>query len=209
MTNVLIINGHLKYDYSQGKLNAAFAERAQAFFQKAGSDVKTTVVDEGYEVADEIAKLKWADIVFLQMPINWMGTPWLFKKYVDEVWNAGLFGDLSNGDGRSSAAPKTNYGLGGTLSGCYMLSLTGNVPREAFNNPEETFFDGMSEDDLLRPMHLNFKWIGLTPLPTFMSYDVMKNPEVESDFRRFDEHLAETFSSLIQTDRAERPRAAV
>jgi modulator of drug activity B len=36
-------------------------------------------------------------------------------------------------------------------------------------------------------MHLNFKWIGYEVLPTFMAYDVMKNPEIETDFKK---HLA-------------------
>ena len=70
-----------------------------------------------------------------------------------------------------------------------MISVTANAPKEAFNNPEEKFFDGLSEDDLLRPMHLNFKWFGLEPLKSFFAYDVMKNPEVESDFIRFENHL--------------------
>lgn len=37
----------------------------------------------------------------------------------------------------------------------------------------------MSEDELLRPMHLNFKLIGLRQLPTLMAYEVMNNPDVE------------------------------
>ena len=48
---------------------------------------------------------------------------------------------------------------------------------------------GRSEDDLLKPMHLNFKWFGFESLPTFMAYDVMKNPEIENDFIRFENHL--------------------
>ncbi|MEM7109811.1 MAG: flavodoxin family protein, partial [Bacteroidota bacterium] len=55
------------------------------------------------------------------------------------------------------------------------------------------FFNGLSEDDLLRPMHLNFKWFGLEPLPTFLAYDVMKNPEIENDFKRFHAHLVTHF----------------
>lgn len=83
--------------------------------------------------------------------------------------------------------------MGGKLEGKYMISVTANAPKEAFNNPEESFFGGMSEDDLLQPMHLNFKWFGLEPLPTFMAYDVMKNPAIENDFKRFDSHLENSF----------------
>ena len=102
----------------------------------------------------------------------------------------GMMGEMSNGDGRSKASPKKNYGLGGKLKGEYMISVTANAPKEAFNNLEESFFNGMSEDDLLRPMHLNFKWFGFQPLPTFMAYDVMKNPEIKEDFKRFEAHLS-------------------
>ncbi|MFA5581892.1 MAG: NAD(P)H-dependent oxidoreductase [Paracoccaceae bacterium] len=193
MTKVFLLNGHHESFGSPGTLNAGFAARAAGFFEAKGWEVRQTATAGAYDVAEEIANLLWADVVFLQMPLNWMGAPWGFKKYIDEVWTMGMMGQLSNGDGRTSDAPKKNYGLGGKLSGRYMISATGNVPREAFNDPAETFFGGMSEEDLLRPMHLNFKWLGLEALPSFMAYDVMKNPEIESDFSRFDTHLAQHF----------------
>ena len=119
--------------------------------------------------------------------------PWSFKKYIDEVFSMGMMGEMSDGDGRTRENPKANYGLGGKLTGKYMMSVTANAPKEAFNSPEETFFGGMSEDDLLRPMHLNFKWFGFEALPTFMAYDVMKNPEIANDFIRFEQHLQNNF----------------
>lgn len=193
MPNVLIINGHAQHPISPGALNAAFVERAQAIFTEKGYEVKTTVVEEPYDIDAEIAKLQWADTVFVQAPVNWMSLSWAMKKYIDDVWTAGMGGTLSDGDGRTAETPKKNYGLGPKLTGTYMFSLTGNAPAEAFNNPSEKFFDGISEDELMRPMHLNFKWIGLTQLPTFMAADVLKNPEIQSDFARFDKHLAENF----------------
>lgn len=195
MNNIFIINGHQPYPFSEGKLNAALTERAANFFASNGYEVQTTKMTDDYEVSEEIAKFKWADVVFFQTPINWMGVSWSFKKYIDEVFSVGMMGEMSDGDGRSKEAPKKNYGLGGKLEGKYMMSVTANAPKEAFNDPQEKFFEGMSEDDLLRPMHLNFKWFGLKPLPTFLAYDVMKNPEVEADFKRFDNHLKENFSN--------------
>lgn len=189
MNNVFIINGHQKYPFSEGKLNASLTDKAEKIFLAHGFDVKKITMEDEFNVDEEIKKFQWADLVFLQTPINWMGVSWSFKKYIDHVFSAGMMGEMSDGDGRSAEAPKSNYGLGGKLDGKYMMSVTANAPKEAFNNPDEKFFDGMSEDDLLRPMHLNFKWFGLEPLPTFMAYDVMKNPEIENDFARFDEHL--------------------
>lgn len=56
------------------------------------------------------------------------------------------------GDGRTTEAPKDNYGMGGTLTGKkYMLSVTFNAPSEAFNDPEQPFFAGRSVDDLCCP----------------------------------------------------------
>ncbi|MFG3255235.1 NAD(P)H-dependent oxidoreductase [Streptomyces sp. NPDC048172] len=193
MANVFVLNGHAQHQISPGKLNQAFTERAEAFFKDQGHEVRTTYVEQPFEIEAEIAKLKWADIVFLQAPVNWMGVSWAMKKYIDEIWTVGMMGELSGGDGRTAEEPKKNYGLAPMLNGTYMLSLTGNAPKEAFNDPQEKFFDGLSEDELMLPLHLNFKWIGLKPLPTFMAYDVLKNPDVESDFQRFDAHLAKHF----------------
>ena len=99
------------------------------------------------------------------------------------------------GDGRTPEAPKENYGMGGALTGTkYMLSVTFNAPREAFDDASEPFFEGGSVDDLLRPMHLNARFFDMAPLPTFAAFDVMKNPEIEADFARFDAHLGAVFS---------------
>ncbi len=194
MKNIFIINGHQKYPFSEGKLNATLAEKAQIFFESKGFNVQKTTMEDSYEVSEEIEKFKQADLVFFQSPLNWMGVSWSFKKYIDEVFSMGMMGEMSYGDGRSRENPKKNYGLGGKLKGKYMMSITANAPREAFNDANEAFFGGMSEDDLLKPMHLNFKWFGFEQLPTFMAYDVMKNPEIENDFQRFEEHLNKHFN---------------
>jgi modulator of drug activity B len=70
-----------------------------------------------------------------------------------------------------------------------MISATFNAPREAFDDPTEPFFEGMSMDDLLRPVHLNAKFFDMKPLPSFGAFDVMKAPQVEADLSRFDAHL--------------------
>jgi len=195
MKRVFIINGHQSYPFSEGKLNATLTEKADSFFKSQSYETRITHTENNYDVAQEIENFKWADIVFFQTPLNWMGVSWSFKKYLDEVFSMGMMGEMSNGDGRTKEAPKKNYGLGGKLEGHYMLSVTANAPKEAFNNADETFFNGASEDDLLLPMHLNFKWFGFKALPTFMAYDVMKNPDIENDFKRFDQHLKTHFKS--------------
>lgn len=193
--NVLILNGHQPYDFAKGELNAAFANKAREFYEARGDEVRITKISEGYDVDEEVENHRWADLVFMQFPVNWMGVPWSFKKYMDEVYTAGMDGRLCAGDGRSPEAPKANYGMGGTLGGTkYILSATLNAPAESFNDTSERFFEGMSLDDLLRPVHLNAKFFAMEPLPTFGAFDVMKNAEVEKDFARFDAQLKAIFA---------------
>jgi modulator of drug activity B len=191
MPTVLIINGAQPYPFAKGSLNAAFADRAAAHFEAGGWRVLRTATAQDWDVDAEVAKHRDADIVVLQMPLNWMGWPWRLKQYMDEVYTAGMDGRLCTGDGRTREAPTANYGTGGTLTGRkYMISLTFNAPAESFDDPSEFLFQGRSVDDLMWPQHMSFRFFGLDPLPTFAAFDVMKNPRVEADFARFDAHLA-------------------
>ncbi len=198
MKKAFIINGHQYYPFSEGKLNAALVEKATGILEHKGYEVKITTMNDEYNTDEEIEKHLWADLVFLQTPVNWMGVTWSFKKYMDEVYTAGMFGKLCNGDGRSSKTPKENYGSGGCLSDtAYMMSLTFNAPMEAFNNDDEYLFAGKSVDDLLFPQHMNFKFFGMQPLPTFSCHDVRKNPEIEKDMKRFEAHLHKYLKQVI------------
>ena len=193
MSHILIINAHQYYPFSEGKLNGALVDRAVNLLEEKGHQVRVVTMQETIDIDAELANHQWADTVILQSPVNWMGVPWSFKKYMDEVYTAGMAGQLCNGDGRHADAPKTNYGTGGTLSGKrYMLSLTFNAPAESFDDPDE-FFQGKSVDDLFFPMHMNFRFFDMTPLDTFACFDVMKNADIENDFTRFDAHLARFF----------------
>ncbi|NKC21306.1 NAD(P)H-dependent oxidoreductase [Pseudoalteromonas galatheae] len=193
LKNVLIINGHQYYPFSEGKLNAALIDKVITMLEDKGYNTRVVTMRDGYDVEEQLALHQWADIVFLQTPINWMGVPWSFKKYMDEVYTAGMGGALCVGDGRTEEAPKKNYGMGGTLTNTkYMMSLTFNAPEEAFNDPDE-FFDGKSVDDLMFPMHMNFKFFGMKPMETFACFDVMKNSDVENDFKRFEAHINKHF----------------
>jgi modulator of drug activity B len=194
MKKIYIINAHEYYSFSEGKLNKALADKAMAFFESKGMEVRSISMQDEYEVEQEIQNHIWADVVILQSPVNWMGHPWSFKKYMDQVYSAGMAKTLCDGDGRHSDTPKQGYGSGGLLKGKkYMLSLTFNAPKEAFNNPKEYLFQGKSVDDLFFPTHMNFRFFGMEPLETFACYDVVKNPDVEGDFKLFDAHLAKVF----------------
>lgn len=194
MSNVLIINAHHHYPFSEGKLNATLAEKAQQLLDAKGHNTRVVKIDDGWDVEQELSNHQWADVVLLQTPVNWMGVPWTFKKYMDEVYSAGMGGALCNGDGRSREEPTKHYGKGGTLSGKkYMLSLTFNAPEEAFNDPQEYLFQGKSVDDLFFPMHMNFRFFDMTAIDTFACFDVMKNPDIDNDLKRFENHINVNF----------------
>jgi modulator of drug activity B len=198
MQNILILNGHQPYPFSEGRLNESLAKRAAGYLIDQDRDVRVRKIADGYDVEEAIADHQWADVIIMQFPVNWMGVPWSFKKYMDEVYTAGMDGRLCAGDGRVAEAPKANYGTGGTLTDTqYMLSVTFNAPAEAFDDPNEAFFEGGSVDDLLRPVHLNARFFGMQPLPTYAAFDVMKNPDIEGDLARFDAHLDSVFVGKI------------
>ncbi len=193
MSNILIINGHQYYPFSEGKLNATLVDKAVSLLEAKGHNTRVVTMSENIDVEKELENHQWADMVIFQSPVNWMGVTWSFKKYMDEVYTAGMGGALCNGDGRHHDTPKENYGTGGTLTNTnYMMSLTFNAPEESFNDKEE-FFDGKSVDDLLFPMHMNFKFFGMKPMETFACFDVMKNADVESDLKRFEAHINQHF----------------
>lgn len=193
MSNILIINGHQYYPFSEGKLNGTLVDKAASLLEGKGHKTRVVTMSETIDVEKELENHQWADIVILQTPVNWMGVTWSFKKYMDEVYTAGMGGALCVGDGRTEEAPKKNYGMGGTLTNTkYMMSLTFNAPEESFNDATE-FFDGKSIDDLMFPMHMNFKFFGMKPMETFACFDVMKNADVENDFKRFEAHINKHF----------------
>src|SRR5882757_3315921 len=110
----LLINAHLTYPgWSEGKLNQTFFNLAREFFTGRGHEVTETFIERGYTAEEEVQKHMNADIVILQTPVNWFGAPWIYKKYVDEVFNAGLATKaFLEGDGRTRSDPSRQYGTG-------------------------------------------------------------------------------------------------
>ncbi|ASY81844.1 NADPH quinone reductase MdaB [Pectobacterium polaris] len=193
MQNILLINAGKSFAHSKGELNQTLTDIAASFLRDKGHDVRVTTVDNGYDIEQEIQNYLWADTIIYQMPGWWMDTPWILKKYIDEVFTAG-HGSLYASDGRSRSDASKKYGSGGLLQGRkYMLSLTWNAPLEAFNDPEQ-FFHGVGVDGVYLPFHKANQFIGLSPLPTFICNDVMKEPDVPTYLANYRQHLDEHFS---------------
>ena len=193
MSNILIINAHQPYPFAQGQLNQTLVETATKILQSKGHQVRQSNVMD-YDVQDELAKHQWADTIILQFPVYWMSVPYQAKKYMDDVYTAGMTGILCNTDGRHSANPTDNYGTGGTMNGkTYMLSATFNAPKQAFDKSDEYLFAGKGVDDLFFPIHCSFRFFAMEKLPTFACFDVMKNPNIEQDLKDFTAHIQTNF----------------
>ncbi|MBW1248752.1 NAD(P)H-dependent oxidoreductase [Pseudomonas tolaasii] len=193
MKRALIINAFQLYeDFSKGELNETIANVIQEEMERRGYDVRTTNIERGYIVDEEVEKHVWADIIFLQTPIHWFGAPWIYKKYADEVFTAGLLQKrLIVDDGRTRTDPAKQYGTGGLMQGKkYMLSLTWNAPRAAFDDKDQYLFVGKSVDEVMIANTTNYKFCGAEILPSFSCFNVVKDPKVSQDIARLQEHLA-------------------
>jgi modulator of drug activity B len=192
--NVLIINAHLTYPgWSEGKLNRTFMDVAKSFFEGRRHKVAETLIERGYNPDEEVEKHAAADLVILQTPVNWFGAPWIYKKYVDEIFNVGLAKKiLLEGDGRTRSDPSRQYGSGGKMRGRkFMISATWNAPREAFNNPNGILYAGKGTADLFLNITSNYKFCGYDVLPDFGAFDIFKkNADIPQAIEAYKGHLS-------------------
>ncbi|RXJ60309.1 NAD(P)H-dependent oxidoreductase [Candidatus Marinarcus aquaticus] len=191
MKNVLIINGHQYYDgVAKGELTQNIIGKADEFLTKNGFEVKHTHIEKGYVIEKEADKLLWADYIIFQYPVYWMGTPWIAKKYFDEVLTQGKH---YVSDGRSREDASKTYGSGGLLKGKYMLSLTYNCPKSEFENPKG-FFDGLSLDEANIASHKIFQFCGLRPMQSYSVHDIFKGDmNLEEELKRLEAVLQNNF----------------
>jgi modulator of drug activity B len=190
----LIIHAHQFYEgISTGGLNKAMASIIQEELESREFEVRHTHIEQGFDIETEVQNHLWADVIILQAPVYWFGMPWIYKKYVDEVFTAGMMkGLFITGDGRTREDPSRQYGSGGLLQGRkYMLSLTWNAPAAAFNDANQTLFGQRSVDDVFVLNTANYKFCGMEILPSFSCHDVLKAPNIENDIARLRKHLAD------------------
>ncbi|TNH06795.1 NAD(P)H-dependent oxidoreductase [Testudinibacter sp. TR-2022] len=190
--NILLLDGGKSFGHSAGRLNHTLHQTAKDTLSKLGHHVQETVIDDGYDIAAEVAKFETMDAVVWQMPGWWMGEPWTVKKYIDEIFTAG-YGKLYQSDGRHRTSPTEGYGSDGLLQGKkHMLSLTWNAPIEAFDRPND-FFEGRGVDGVYLHFHKANEFLGMSRLPTFICNDVIKNPQVERFIADYAAHLEQVF----------------
>ncbi|WP_251516793.1 MULTISPECIES: NAD(P)H-dependent oxidoreductase [Staphylococcus] len=184
MKNILIINGHEYYKKSKGQLNQTIFEEWERLL-KDKFNVETTIVDQGYDVDEEIEKWLRADIIIMQTPIYWFSIPGKFKQYIDQVYMDRIFFKGSD-----------QYGQGGQFTDKqYLLSLTWNAPEAIFDN-KEAFYDGRSLDEAMLHLHKMNQYIGMTSLPTFAIYNVVKHTNIEHYKIKLAGHVKEVFDRM-------------
>ncbi|HEY0123603.1 NAD(P)H-dependent oxidoreductase [Paraburkholderia xenovorans] len=200
MKNALIINAFQFYEgFSKGELNKTMAGVIREEMERKGYNVRTTNIEQGYVVSEEVEKHVWADVIVLQTPVHWFGAPWIYKKYADEVFTAGLLQkSLIVDDGRTRSDPGKQYGTGGRMQGKkYMLSLTWNAPRAAFDDDDQYLFKGKSVDDVMVANTANYRFCGAEVLASFSAFNVIKEPNVAEDIDRLRGHLARLFPAPV------------
>ncbi len=194
---VLLIDTHLTYpNWTEGKLNSSFFVIAKEYFKSKGFEVLETKVEKGYNIEEEVEKHLQADVVILQTPLNWFGAPWIYKKYVDEVFNSGLHSQkFLSGDGRTREDASKQYGSGGKMQGKkYMISATWNAPAAAFDNPDQKLFKGKSTADLFLHITSNYVFCGYDIIPDYNCFDIYKGENIAKDLENYPAHLAKYFN---------------
>jgi modulator of drug activity B len=194
---VLLIDTHLTYpNWTEGTLNKAFYQVAKDFFTKEGYNVLETKVETGYTSDEEVEKHLEADIIILQTPVNWFGAPWIYKKYVDEVFNSGLNSQrFLSGDGRSREDSTKQYGSGGKMQGKqFMICATWNAPAEAFGNSSQQLMKGKTTADLFLNITSNYSFCGVEIIPDYNCFDIFKNAEISNDLENYPQYLKNAFT---------------
>ncbi|WP_199118352.1 NAD(P)H-dependent oxidoreductase [Pedobacter sp. ASV28] len=196
MKKVLLINTHLTYpNWSEGKLNDAFNRKAKELFESYDFEVLETKVENGYIADEEVEKHLQADIIVLQTPINWFGAPWIYKKYVDEVFNSGLHSTkFLSGDGRTREDATRQYGSGGKMAGKkFMVCATWNAPKSGFGDVDQQLFRGATTADLLLPITSNYRFCGVEIMPDYNCFDIFKDGDIGGDLANYPEYLKNIF----------------
>ncbi|MBS7230576.1 NAD(P)H-dependent oxidoreductase [Flavobacterium psychroterrae] len=194
---VLLINAHLTYpNWSEGNLNNSFIEVAKHFFTANNYEILETVIEKEYNPDEEVRKHLEADIVILQTPINWFGAPWIYKKYIDEVFNSGLHSQkFLSGDGRTREDSSKQYGTGGKMQGKqFMICATWNAPEQAFGNIDQTLLQGKTTSDLFLNISSNYRFCGVDILPDYNCFDIYKSETIKKDLENYPAHLSKIFS---------------
>lgn len=192
MKELFILQAHQKYEgISEGRLNETLAHLTKQFFSNQSWNIQETIIANGYDVKNEVKKHLKADLIIIHTPIFWFNTPWIYKKYADEVFMEGLqTNTMLSGDGRTRSDASKQYGTGGFLNDKKVFIVaTWNAPENCFNDINQLLMKGKKADDVLFNVILNYRFCGFQGLPNLHCFDVVKNPNVEKYIADYQQHL--------------------
>jgi modulator of drug activity B len=197
--SIHIINAHLTYaGWSEGGLNRALTDRARSHLLEQGHHVTVTAIEDSYDPEREVEHHLGADLVVLQTPINWFGAPWIYKRYIDEVFNAGSHSKVFlDNDGRTRSDPSRQYGTGGHMQGRgFLVSATWNAPEEAFDNPDSVLLGGKGVDDVLLSITSSYRFVGYRILEHYGVHDIFRDGDVAAGIDALGPHLDRQLAAL-------------
>ncbi len=181
MKNILIICGAEECGNSEGRFNRSLTEAAQNLLA-AHHRVDVTYIADGYDIKQEQEKFFRAQAVIFQFPVFWFHCPSSMKKYLDQVYQRGVFFER-----------KLPYGTGGLLKGKqYLLSSTWNAPESTFGDVT-AFYQGRSVDEALIAMHQSNRYVGMQPLPSFSVHNAVSAPDYALSEKQWLQHLSRIF----------------
>lgn len=196
---IFIINGGQNFAQSKGQFQKTLTQWSVDFFRsEKNAEIKVSDINEEYDLAEEVSKYVWADLVIYHIPIWWFQVPHKLKEYIDKVFTQGHKNGMYESDGRSRSNdnPKLHYGAGGLLHGRkYMLTTSWNAPIEAFTVPGE-FFYLFSEDQVLMGVHKMNEFTGMEKVNGMHFHDMEKDvtPEkIEQEKGLYLAHLKSVF----------------
>ncbi|MFK8301547.1 NAD(P)H-dependent oxidoreductase [Capnocytophaga stomatis] len=179
-TKILVISGHP--DLSKSTANRIILSDLEKHFV---NKISVRRLDEMYpdykiNIEAEEKSLLNADVVVLQFPFYWYGTPALLKKWIDDVL-LGFF------DGNTAGKFKGKK---------VIVSLTTGAPQEAYETPNQ------SVEAYLLPLQETFTVIGGEWLKPVFSYNyIPENQQAEKQAHTHAQSLIKQIEKIFQENK--------
>lgn len=165
--HILLINGYTPHPDAGGKLTQTLVDISREKLAQH-NEVKYTAV-MNYQASEEYEKFRWADLILLYFPLYWYAVPWGLKRYIDDVFALHVFYDSDENAQPVALMPGKQFG--------YVTTLAAVSETYA---PENPLTAGLTVTDLLKPLDVTFRYVGIEPTTQFHNcifYDVY-NPAV-------------------------------
>ena len=132
------------------------------------------------DIAQEQAKLRWADVVVLQFPLWWFSVPAILKGWMDRVFAHG-FGIGVPKETTDGTRQWLRYGEGRLAGRRALLAVTTGAREGQFS---ARGINGPIEDMLFPINHGLFHYTGLAPLTPFVAFQTVRATEDEFELMR-------------------------